>query len=86
MTTAKKVPAKKTEKKAPAKKTAKKAPKKGGGDTCWPGFEHTPGTTPGEKGSCQPVPGAHSKATKKATQKAAAASKLEKSGKPNPKK
>lgn len=78
--------AKKSAKKAPAKKTAKKAAKKsGGGDNCWPGFEHTPGTTPGEKGSCKPEPGTHSKATKKATQKTAAASKLGKAGKPNPK-
>ncbi len=80
MTTAKK-PAKKTAKKA-ARKTAKKAAKKSGSDTCWPGFEHTPGTTPGEKGSCKPEPGTHSKATKKATQKTAAASKLGKAGKP----
>ncbi len=78
--------AKKSAKKTPAKKTAKKAAKKSsGGDNCWPGFEHTPGTTPGEKGSCKPVPGEHSKATKKATQKTAAASKLQKAGRPNPK-
>ncbi len=78
--------AKKSATKAPAKKTAKKAAKKSsGGDNCWPGFEHTPGTTPGKKGSCEPVPGAHSKATRKATQKTAAASKLGKAGKPNPK-
>lgn len=53
---------------------------------CWPGFEPTPGKTPGTKGSCEPEPGKHSKATKKATQKAAAASRLEKAGKSNPKK
>ncbi len=75
----------KSAKKTAAKKTAKKAASKGGADNCWPGFEHTPGTTPGEKGSCEPIPGEHSKATKKATQKTAAASKLEKAGKPNPK-
>ena len=54
-------------------------------DPCWPGFEPTPGKTPGTKGSCEPEPGKHSAATKKATKKAAAASKLEKAGKPNPK-
>lgn len=49
---------------------------------CWPGFEPTPGKKPGSTGSCKPKPGIHSKATKKATQKAAAASKLEKHSKP----
>jgi hypothetical protein len=51
---------------------------------CWPGFEPVPGKAPRQKGSCKPIPGKHSKATKRATQKAAAASKLEKQGKPNP--
>jgi hypothetical protein len=50
---------------------------------CWPGFEPTPGKRPGTKGSCKPTPGQHSKATKRATQRVAAASKLEKQGKPN---
>jgi hypothetical protein len=50
---------------------------------CWPGFEPAPGKEPGTKGSCKPEPGKHSAATKKATQKAAA-SRLEKAGKPNP--
>ena len=74
-----------------AKKAAKKSPKKsakkfsGDGNPCWPGFEPTPGKEPGTKGSCKPEPGEHSAATKKATKKAAAASKLEKAGKPNPK-
>ena len=72
MTTAKKSPAKKS----PAKKTAKKSAKKS--NNCWPGFEPTPGKKPGTKGSCEPEPGTHSKATKKATQKTAAASKLSK--------
>ncbi len=85
MTTAKKSAKKTPSKKSSAKKTSAKTAKKGGGDNCWPGFQHTPGTTPGEKGSCEPVPGEHSKGTKRATQKAAAASKLEKAGKPNPK-
>jgi hypothetical protein len=62
--------------------TAKKSSEK---NPCWPGFEPTPGKTPGTRRSCKPVPGEHSKATKKATQKAAAASKLEKAGRPNPK-
>ena len=67
-----------------AKKSAKKAASKG--NPCWPGFEPTPGKKPGTKGSCKPEPGKHSASTKRATQKAAAASKLEKAGKPNPKK
>jgi hypothetical protein len=52
---------------------------------CWPGFEPVPGKAPREKGSCKPEPGEHSKATRRATQKAAATSKLEKAGNPNPK-
>ena len=67
-------------KKAPAKKTAAE------GNTCWPGFNPTPGKMAGEKGSCEREPGPHSKSTRKGTQKAAAASKLEKAGKPDPKK
>jgi hypothetical protein len=67
-----------TAKKSPLKKSAKKSASKG--NPCWPGFEPTPGKTPGTKGSCKPEPGTHSKATKRATQKAAAASKLEKTG------
>jgi hypothetical protein len=51
--------------------TAKKNP-------CWPGFEPTPGKKPRTSGSCKPIPGPHSKATRRATQKSAAASKLEK--------
>ena len=64
--------------------TAKKAAKKPT-NPCWPGYESTPGKKPGTEGSCQPIPGTHSKATKRATQKTAAASKLEKTGKPHPK-
>ena len=91
MTTAKKSAAKKSPaKKSPAKKSAgKKAPAKQSaaeGNHCWPGFKPTPGKKAGEKGSCEPEPGAHSKSTKKGTQKAAAASMLEKAGKPNTKK
>jgi hypothetical protein len=51
---------------------------------CWPGFEPVPGKTPYEKGSCKPKPGKKSAAVKRADQKAAAASKLKKQGKPNP--
>jgi len=51
---------------------------------CWPGFEPVPGKAPRQKGSCKPIPGKHNKATKRATQRAAAASKLQKQGKPNP--
>jgi hypothetical protein len=51
---------------------------------CWPGFEPVPGKKPRTKGSCQPEPGHHSKTTRRATQKDAAASKLEKQGKPKP--
>ncbi len=76
--------AKKSVKKAAKKSSAKKSSNES--NPCWPGFEPTPGKEPGTKGSCKPEPGEHSKATKKATKKAAAASKLEKAGKPNPKK
>lgn len=67
--------------------TAKKAAKKSAsnGNPCWPGFEPVLGKKPRTKGSCKPEPGKHSAATKRATRKAAAASKLEKAGKPNPK-
>ena len=85
MTTAKKSPAKKS----PAKKSASKAPAKqtaAEGNHCWPGFEPTPGKMAGTQGSCKPKPGRKSAALKKADSKAAAASKLEKQGKPNPKK
>jgi hypothetical protein len=51
---------------------------------CWPGFESVPGKAPREKGSCKPKPGKKSTAAKRADQKAAAASKLQKQGKPNP--
>ena len=73
-------------KKSSAKKSAKKSPapkeKKASTQTsrCWPGFEPTPGSTPGEKGSCKPKAGKKSPGMKKADQKAAAASKLRKSG------
>jgi hypothetical protein len=83
MTTAKTTTKRSTAKKATPKASKSSASKKG--NPCWPGFEPVPGKTPGTKGSCKPEPGRHSKATKKATQKAAAASKLEKAGKPNPK-
>ncbi len=63
----------------PAKKTAEE------GNHCWPGFEPTPGKMAGTKSSCQPKPGKQSPAVKKADAKAAAASKLQKRGKPNPK-
>jgi hypothetical protein len=63
---------------ANTKKTAAKNP-------CWPGYEPVPGKKPHSKGSCKPKPDHHSKPTRRATQKAAAASKLEKQGKPNPK-
>jgi len=71
----------------PAKKrTAKKSSGRAASDkSCWPGFEPVPGKSRGTKGSYRRVPGPHSKATRQATQKAAAASKLEKQGKPNPK-
>ena len=79
VTTAKKA-AKKSAKKAASKKSAKN------GNPCWPGFVPVPGKEPGTKGSCKPEPGEHSKAAKKATKKAAAASKLEKAGKGKAKK
>ncbi len=67
-------------KKSPAKKSAAE------GNHCWPGFEPTPGKMAGEKGSCEPKPGRKSAGVKKADSKAAAASKLQKQGKPNPNK
>jgi hypothetical protein len=66
-----------------AKKSAKKSAAEG--NPCWPGFQPTPGKQAGTKGSCEPEPGTHSSATKRATQRTAAASKIEKQGKPNPK-
>jgi hypothetical protein len=51
---------------------------------CWPGFEPVTGKAPREKGSCKPKAGKKSAGVKQADQKAAAASKLEKQGKPNP--
>lgn len=42
------------------------------------------GKRPGTKGSCQRILGEHSAATRRATQKFAAAAKLGKQGKPNP--
>jgi hypothetical protein len=65
------------------KKSAKKSVKRANAkksNRCWPGFEPVPGKRPGTKGSCKREPGPHSKATRHATQKAAAASKLEKRG------
>jgi len=67
-----------------AKKSAKKTAAEG--NHCWPGFEPTPGKMAGTKGSCEPVKGKKTPATKRAAQKSAAASKLEKAGKPKPKK
>lgn len=90
MTTATKSATKKTPSKAASKKSpAKKAPAKKSaeeGNQCWPGFEPTPGKMAGEKGSCKPKPGKQSSGVKKADSKAAAASKLQKQGKPNPNK
>ncbi len=95
MTTAKKSATKKSSAKSASKKTsaprksaAKKTPKKTAteGNHCWPGFEPVPGKMAGEKGSCEPKPGKKSASVKKADQKAAAASKLQKQGKPNPNK
>jgi hypothetical protein len=44
---------------------------------CWPGYEPVPGKKPRTKGSCKPVPGTHSKATKRATQESAARTSME---------
>jgi len=52
---------------------------------CWPGFEPVAGRKAGTKGSCERIPGEHSAATRRATQRFAAASKLSRQGKPNPK-
>ena len=45
---------------------------------CWPGYEPVPGKAHNEKGSCQPKPGKQSKSVRRTDQKAAAASKLQK--------
>jgi hypothetical protein len=68
-------------KKAPAEKTVTGTKKN---QNCWPGYEPVPGKKPGTKGSCQRIPGKHSAATRRATQKFAAASKLGKQGKSKP--
>src|SRR5579875_2637161 len=65
-----------------AKKTVQGTHKNG---HCWPGYEPVPGKKANTKGSCKRVPGEHSASTRRATQKFAAASKLSKQGKPNPK-
>jgi hypothetical protein len=63
-----------------AKKSAKKSSaKKSGGQACWPGFKRVPGTKAGAKGSCEPK-AKQTAAEKRADSKAAAASKLEKTG------
>ena len=75
-----------------AKKAAKRSSSSAGNKStgakqktrCWPGFEPVAGKAPREKGSCKPKPGTKSAGVKRADQKAAAASKLEKQGKPNP--
>lgn len=79
-----KTPSKAASNKAPAKAPAKKTAEEG--NHCWPGFEPTPGKMAGEKGSCKPKPGKQSPGVKKADSKAAAASKLQKQGRPNPNK
>jgi hypothetical protein len=62
-----------------AKKSTHKSPAKKPSSTqhCWPGFQPTPGKSAGEKGSCKPKPGKQTKSVRKADQKAAAASKLQ---------
>jgi hypothetical protein len=62
---------------ATAKKTIRKNP-------CWPGFEPVPGKKPRRKGSCKPKPGTPTKSTRRATQKAAAASLPRKSRQTQP--
>jgi hypothetical protein len=57
---------------------SKKASTTAKANPCWPGFEPVPGKAPRTKGSCKPKPGPHDKPTRRATRKAAAASKLEK--------
>ncbi len=34
--------------------TKKKSPSKGADNSCWKGYEPTPGKKPGTKGSCKP--------------------------------
>lgn len=70
-----KAPSKTAGKKTPAKKAPAK--KSSSEQTCWPGFEPTPGMSAGEKGSCKPKK-TQTKSEKKGDAKAAAASKQEK--------
>jgi len=71
-------PAKKSAaQKSAAKKTLVKKPSSD--QTCWPGFEPTPGKAAGEKGSCKPK-AKQTSAEKKGDAKAAAATKLGKAG------
>jgi hypothetical protein len=64
-------------KKSAAKPTAKKSSAKSA-NHCWPGYEPVPGKAHNEKGSCKPKAGKQSNAVRRADQKAAAASKLQK--------
>jgi hypothetical protein len=66
--------------------SAKKVTGTGKNKNCWPGFEPVPDKKPDSKGSCRRIPGEHSASTRKATQRFAAADKLGKQGKPNPRK
>ena len=63
-----------------ARKSTSKARKPSTAQKCWPGFEPTPGKSAGTKGSCRKKPGKQPKSVRKADQKAAAASKLRKTG------
>jgi hypothetical protein len=56
--------------------TKKKKPSSA--QTCWPGFEPTPGKAAGEKGSCRPKRGNQTESVRRADQKRAAANKLQK--------
>jgi hypothetical protein len=78
MATIKKTPAKKiAPKKSAVKTTLVKKPSSE--QTCWPGFEPTPGKAAGEKGSCKPK-AKQTSSEKKGDAKAAAASKQGKAG------
>jgi len=58
--------------------SSSKAPKAEQTSHCWPGFEPVPGKARNAKGSCKPKAGKQPKTVRRADQKAAAASKLQK--------
>jgi hypothetical protein len=75
-----------TQQTSAAKSSGKKASKRkpSSAQHCWPGYQPTPGKAAGEQGSCQPKAGRQKKSVRRADQKAAAASKLQKESETSP--